>query len=96
MRGVPRLRRAIVAAPSSSIGTPSTPAERRRIRSSSLGRVVIEVMDDAEALAQRRRQHAGARRRPDQRETLQRQLQRLGVRAAVDHEVDLKIFHRRI
>ncbi len=95
-RGVPRLRAAIVRAASASIGTPSTLAERRTMRSSSAGGVVIEMVHDAEALAQRRGQHAGTRRRADEREALQRQLKRLRIRAAVDDEVDLKILHRGI
>ena len=62
-----------------------------------LGRLVVrEVVHDAEPVAQRRRQHAGARRRADEREALERQLQRLRVRAAVDDEVDLEVLHRRI
>ncbi len=52
--------------------------------------------DQSESFAQRCRQHAGARRRTDQREAFQRQLQRLGIRAAIDDEVDLKILHRRV
>ena len=54
------------------------------------------MVDDAEAIAQRRREHAGTRRRAHEREPLERQLQRFGVGAAVDDEVDLEIFHRRI
>ena len=54
------------------------------------------MVHDAETLAQRRRQHPGARRRADQRKALQRKLQRLGVGAAIDDEVDLKVLHRGI
>ena len=35
MRGVPRARRAISAAPSGSMGTPRMPADRTTIRASS-------------------------------------------------------------
>ena len=54
------------------------------------------MVHDPEALAQRRRKHAGPRRRADQRKTAQRKLERLGVRAAIDDEIDLKVLHRRI
>ena len=53
-------------------------------------------MHDSESIAQRRTEHACAGGRADEREALERQLQRLGVRTAVDDEIDLKIFHRRI
>ena len=54
------------------------------------------MIHQPEPLAQRRRQHPGARRRADQREALERQLERLRVGAAVDDEVDAEVFHRRI
>ena len=74
MRGVPRERRAISSAASSSIGTPRIRAERRTISSMSDGVVEVQPVDDAEAGAQRRREQPGARRRADQREPLQRHL----------------------
>ena len=83
-------------APAASIGTPSTLAERIDDPLELPDRVVIEMVNDPEALAQRRREHPGARRRADQGEALQRQFERLRIGAAIDDEVDLKIFHRRI
>jgi hypothetical protein len=63
-RGVPRERRAISSAASSAISTPRIRAERRRSR--ELGRLVVaEPEGHPEAVAQRRRQQAGARRRAD-------------------------------
>ena len=54
------------------------------------------MVGQAETLAQRRRQHAGASGRADEGETLDRNLVGLRVRAAIHHDVDPKIFHRRI
>ncbi len=54
------------------------------------------MMHDAEALAQRRRKHAGARGRTHEGEALERQFNSLRVCAAIDDEVDLVILHRRI
>ena len=96
MRGVPRERRAISPPPSSSIGTPRMRAERRTISSMSVVGVEVEPVDDPEARAQRRGQQAGARRRADQRELLQRHLHRPRARALADHDVELVVLHRRI
>ena len=53
-------------------------------------------MDDAEAGAQRRRQQPGARRRADERERLQRHLDRPRARPLADHDVELVVLHRGI
>jgi hypothetical protein len=53
-------------------------------------------MHDAEPVAQRSREHSGPCRRADEGEPLERKPQRFRVRAAVDEEVDLEIFHGRI
>ena len=53
MRGVPRERRAISAAPSSSQAMPRIFAERRTIAASSQRRIELQPMHDAEAVAQR-------------------------------------------
>ena len=50
----------------------------------------------SEALAQWGGQHAGTGRRTDEREAFDRDLVRLGIRAAVHNDVDAKIFHRGI
>src|SRR5579872_977165 len=54
------------------------------------------MVHDAEAFTQRGGEHSRSRRRADQREALERQFYRLGVRAAIDDEIDLVILHRRI
>ena len=53
-------------------------------------------MDDAEARAQRRRQQSGPRRRADQRERLQRHLDRSRAGPLADDDVELEVLHRRI
>ena len=96
MRGVPRERRASsAAAPSDDrhVQNPRRPTDDfLQIRL----RVEIEPMHDAEARPQRRRQQPGARRGADQRELLQRHLDRSRARALPDHDVELVVLHRRI
>ena len=58
--------------------------------------VEVEAVDDAEARAQRRGQQPGARRRADQREPLQRHLDRPRARPLPDDDVELVVLHRRI
>jgi hypothetical protein len=60
------------------------------------GGVELQPRDDAETVAQRIGQHAGARGGADQRERLQVQLDRTRRRAFADHDVDLVVFQRRI
>ena len=79
-----------------SIGTPRIRAERRTISSMSSSLVEIEPVDDAEARAQRRGQQPRARRRADEREALDRHLDRPRARALPDHDVELVVLHRRI
>jgi hypothetical protein len=93
---VPRERRAISTLPASSIGQSSSRAERRTMSASSSGGVELEPGDDAEAVAQRIGQHAGARRCADQRERRQVELDRTRSRAFADHDVDLEILQRRV
>jgi hypothetical protein len=84
MRGVPRERRA-------------EDARRARDDPDQIGlRVEVEVVEDAEALAQRCRQHAGTRGGGDEGEGAQRVLQRARVHALVDHEVHREVLHRGI
>src|SRR6476620_6154762 len=59
-------------------------------------RVELETCDDAEAVAQRVREHAGSRRSADQRERLQLELHGTRRRTFADHDVDLEVFERRI
>ena len=61
-----------------------------------LGGVELEAGDDAEAVAQRIGQHAGAGGRADQRERRQVELDRARRRAFADHDVDLEILQRRV
>ena len=53
-------------------------------------------MDDAEAAAQRRGEEAGAGRRADQRERLQRHLDRARAGALADHQIELVVLERRV
>src|SRR5690606_32066563 len=61
-----------------------------------LGRVELQALDDAEAVAQRRGQQAGAGGGADQGERRQVELDRARGRALADHDVDLEVLHRRI
>ena len=61
--------------------TPSRRAERWTMLLDLAGVVVVEPVGDAEPVAQRRRQQAGARGRADQRERLQLEPDRVGARA---------------
>ena len=74
----------------------SSAAERRDDEAQFLGRVELQAGDDAEAVAQRVGQHAGARRGADQREWRQVELDRARRRTFADHDVDLEIFQRRV
>jgi hypothetical protein len=64
------------------------------MRPSSVGGVELQPRDDAEAVAQRVGQHAGARGGADQREGLQVELDRARRRALADHDVDLVVLQR--
>ena len=61
-----------------------------------VGRVVREVRQHAEAIAQRRGQQTRPRRRADQREARQVDLERARRRSLPDHEVELEVLHRGI
>ena len=61
-----------------------------------LHRVEVEVMEDPEALAQRRAEHAGPGGGADQGEGPERDTHGAGVEPLVDHEVDREILHRRV
>src|SRR5207253_3950983 len=59
------------------------------------GRVVVEPVDDAEAVAQGTGEQPGARRRADQREPLERKLDRARAGAVADDDVEGPALHRR-
>ena len=96
MRGVPRARRAISLAPSSAMPMPSTRAPRAHDALQFGHGVEIEPDRDAEAVAQRRREQAGARRGADQRELGEVDLHRARRRPLADDEVELEILHGRV
>ena len=96
MRGVPRERRAISSAPSGSSTMLSSAAERLHDARQLFRVVELEARDDAEAVAQRIGQHAGARGGADQRERRQVELHAARRRAFADHDVDLEVLERRI
>ena len=96
MRGVPRERRAISLAPSSSSATFSRLAERRTIVARSACVVELQARDDAEAVAQGVGEHAGARGGAHQREGRQVELDRARRRPLADHDVDLVVLQRRV
>ena len=96
MRGVPRERRAISLAPSSREFEPddarAAPHDALEFRHG----VEIEPHRNAEAVAQRRRQQAGAGGRADQRELREVDLDRARRRPGADDEIELEILHRGI
>jgi hypothetical protein len=74
--------------------------QQRRAAGHDLGQLLdvveLEARDDAEAVAQRIGQHAGARGGADQGERLQVELHGTRGRAFADHDVDLVVLQRRI
>ena len=96
MRGVPRARRAISAAPSSSIGVSSRRADRSTIGFSSGHVVMIQPQHQPEASAQGRADQPLPRGRADGGEFLQRNRMRARARAGADQDVQMEIFERRI
>ena len=96
MRGVPRERRAISAAPSAVSAKPELLRPARDDRSQLRGRVEHQAQRDAEAVAQRRRQQPGARRGADQRERREVDAHAARRRPLADDQVELEILHRRI
>ena len=96
MRGVPRARRAIS---SRAVGG-ERDAEHARAAVDDLlqllAGVEIEPHRNAEAVAQRRREQAGARRRADQRELREIDPHRARRRPLADDEVELVVLHRGI
>ena len=95
-RGVPRLRRATSFRASGSAFGPEQRRRPLRDRQQVLLRVELEMVEEAEPLAQRRREEPRPRRRADHRERLQRHVDRPGERAAVHRDVDPELLHRRV
>ena len=58
--------------------------------------VVLEPEGGTEAVAQRRVQHAGAGRRPDQRERLECESHAARGRPLSDDQVEFEVLHRRV
>ena len=58
--------------------------------------VVLEPLPHAEAVAQRRREQAGARGGADERERRHLHADAARRRALADHDVDLEVLHRRV
>jgi hypothetical protein len=96
MRGVPRERRAISAAPCGTQANVQDAGRAAHDPGQFLGRIELQALDDAEAVAQWAGQQAGAGGGADQRERRQVELDRARRRALADHDVDLEIFHRRV
>ncbi len=94
MRGVPRARRAISAAPSASSGTPRMRAGALEDRDEVARVVVVEARDEAEAVAQRPGDETGARGGTDEREAREVEADRARRRALADHDVELEVLHR--
>ena len=96
MRGVPRERRAISMRAVRRHADAEQPRAALDDLHQFLGRVEIQPDRNAEAVAQRRRQQPGARRRADQRELRQIDLHRARRRPLADDQVELVVLHRRI
>ena len=96
MRGVPRERRAISLR--AFVGEREADHPRAAPHDPlELGYgIEIEPDRNAEAVAQRRRQQAGAGRRADQGESGEVDLDRARRRSGADDQVELEILHRRI
>ena len=97
MRGVPRDRRAISAAPAGvEAARPGCRADRRTMASRSAGLVVVEPGDEAEPVAQRPGDQPGAGGGADQGEPGQVEADRPGRRALAEHDVELEVLHGRV
>jgi hypothetical protein len=95
-RGVPRARRAISCAPSWLTGTPMQAGAAQDDVLELRHGVELEARDDAEAVAQRLGEQAGAGRGAHQRERRQVEPDRARGRAVADHQVELEVLHRGI
>ena len=96
MRGVPRARRAISAQPGAVDGDAQDAGRPLDDRLEVGGRVVVEPGDEAEAVAQRAGDRAGAGGGAHQREAGQVEADRPGRGALAQHDVELEVLHRRV
>ncbi len=96
MRGVPRLRPAMIAR-RLALQRHVEQSGRARDDDGQLLRVVeVELADEAEPVAQGRGHQAGARGRAHQREVRQVQADRARRGSATDHDVEAPVLHRRV
>ena len=95
-RGVPRARRAISSLASSAISTSRILRRAAHDAGELLGLVVLQPVGHAEAVAQRRRQQAGAGGRADQREGRQVERQRPRGRPLADDDVQPEVLEGRV
>ena len=93
---MPRERLAISAHASSSIATPRIAGRAANDRAQLLGVVVAEPERHPEAVAQRRRQQAGPRRRAHERELRQVERQRPRRGSLADDDVEPEVLERRV
>ncbi len=96
MRGVPRDRRAISAAPVGGQVEPQLLGAAGHDQLQLRRRVEHQPQRDAEPVAQRRRQQPGARGGAHQGERRQVDPHRARRRALADDQIELEILHRRI
>ena len=96
MRGVPRLRRAISMAPSSSMGTSRMPAAARDDAGELLRGVELQPQGDAEAVPQGGGELPGPGGGPDEGEAGQVQPDGVGRGALADDDVDGEVLHGRV
>ena len=95
-RGVPRERRAISLAPAAIQRKAENPRRALRDRRQLVDRVVIEVLDDPESVAQRRAEKPHPRRGTDQAEPRKVEAYGTRTRSRSHHQVEGEILHRRI
>ena len=96
IRGVPRDREAISAAPSARGGYAEQPGRAVHDQVELGGVVELEVAGEAEPVAQRPGQQPGAGGGADQGERRDLQRDRGGARALADHDVDPEVLHREV
>ena len=96
MRGVPRLREAITEAASGSRDTSKQAGRALDDRRQLVDVVEVELANETESVAQRRRHQARSRGRADQREVRQIESDRPRRGATADHDIEAQILHCRI
>ena len=95
-RGVPRLRSAIARAPADSISMPEHAGGADDDAGEVAGAVVLEPVLEAEAVAERRGEQAGAGGGADQREGRQLERDHARAGAGADRDRELAVLHRGI